>query len=152
MDIQTGVSPTILSLALLLLPRDAINDPADPNNVESDMPLSMPGDTPMEQLEPPDTITFAMVMTGTLVSADSETVTVRRRGEVDAQIFVQPRTAFFLDGKPVTVDELPMGGEVQVTFDLRGVERLALEVRTAPPGVELEKQVAGPPPGKWRGG
>lgn len=131
-----------LLVASLLFPSDLFQDPAVPDRPESALELSMPGDPPADWvLAPRLQDRMALRMTGVIVAVEPERVWLRRRGEVDAEVSLAPETLLLVDGEAVTFDELPLGSEAEVIFDLQGVERVASEVRvgeetgaaTAPP-------------------
>lgn len=122
----------VLSL-LLAFTQGPLSSELDPAQPESATQLSMPGDTPTEDFGEPPSPEHAFFLTGTLVAIEPELVTLRRRGEIDADLVITSETSILLEGESVTFDEIPLGSEVEIEFVLRGVERVALEIRVFGP-------------------
>jgi|GEM_PF-6056239 len=102
--------------------------------------LTMPGDRPIRWIERAQNRFVALKMDGVLIEAGADQLVVRLGETIpDAQVSVVPETVFFLDGAPVSVAKLPLGGEVSVTYDVVGERRVASRVDAMPPA-------AGPPP------
>lgn len=107
-------------------------------------PLDMPADPQPGWVFEPSERLFELQMEGALVSSGADAVRIRREGEPDALVQVQPDTTFYLGGEPATRDQLPEGAEVRVVFDLEGNRRIARRIE-APAGGEA-LQPTGPPP------
>lgn len=101
----------------------------DPTQPESPFDLTMPGDSPTEAFGEPPSPEEAFLLRGVVVEIEPELLTLRRRGEIDADLTITPETSIFLGGESVSFDELPLGSMVEVQFVLRGTERVALEIR-----------------------
>lgn len=102
--------------------------------------LTMPGEMPPAQVERAQNQFVALRMDGTLLEVGADQVLIGRgEGQPDAVIFVSPDTTYMLAGRPVTVDEIPLGGDVVATYDLEGARRIATRIDAMPPN-------EGPPP------
>lgn len=119
----------LLSLSLLL-DSDLAPPPGDPRTTDSMLDLGMPGEKPIEWIEPPpDDNKLSFEMRGSLVTITPERVVVGRVGEVDAEFRIAPGALFFVDDEAVAFDELPMGREARIVYVLEGADQVATEIR-----------------------
>lgn len=124
----------LLLMTLLLAPPQEPSTPnPDPAQPESAFELSMPGDTPTEDFGERPSPEEAFILSGTVVAIEPELVTLRRRGEIDADLTLTSETSFLVGGEAVAFDQIPLGSEAEVQFVLRGAERVALEIRVPEP-------------------
>jgi len=129
-----GMGVVLLATLLWIAQQDPSSVP-DPDPTQQDNPfdLGMPGDSPTEdfgeEAQPEELFTAI----GTVVSIDEQRMSLRRRGEIDADFVLDDRTAFVLDGEEVTFDRVPPGSTAEVRFVLRGDDRVAHEVRATSP-------------------
>jgi hypothetical protein len=129
-----GMVALFVASVLLLAQQDPSSVP-DPDPTEQDAPfeLSMPGSSPTEVFGEAVEVEELFTLRGTVVAIDSETVTLRRRGEIDADFSLTDETAILMGEELVTFDLLPPGTEVEVLYELRGADRIAREIRATPP-------------------
>ncbi|AKU92057.1 hypothetical protein AKJ08_2444 [Vulgatibacter incomptus] len=122
---------------VLLATGDLVFGPILPG---STVQLGMPGDVPIQWIEPAEGIGWALEVEGSLVSSGNDQLVLEHGfGEPSTVLFVTPDTTYMLDGRAVTFNELPAGGEVRATYDLEGDRRVVTRVDAMPPG-------QGPPP------
>gem|GEM_PF-1832326 len=129
-----GMGVVLLATLLWLAQQDPSSVP-DPDPTQQDNPfdLGMPGDSPTEDFGEPPRPEELFTVVGTIVSIAEQSLTLRRRGEIDAEFKVDERTAFALDGEEVTFDRIPAGSTAEVRYELRGDERVAREVQATSP-------------------
>jgi hypothetical protein len=133
-------------IACLLFPSDLVTPPGDPTSLETGSQLGMPGDPPTDWILAPPVEGVTLRMEGVVVLAEPERVLLRRQGEVDAEVRLTPETLLFVGGESITFDELPIGREAEVMFDLQGVERVATEIRVGEEPAPPSAPPARPPP------
>lgn len=125
--------------AIFLAASDLLSPPLTP---QSNLQLGMPGDSPADALQRPENREFALKLRGILTAVGDDELVIRRSGRPDAVISITPQTSFALEGAPSTFDQLPMGGEALVIYDLAGQERVAMSVDVNPPGEGLPEREA----------
>lgn len=82
--------------------------------------------------------THAYNVRGTVTKATSEDIILSRQGEKlpDVKLDVRAQTMVMLDGKKVTLSEIPEGSQVRASFQLEGDDAVAVDVNaTSPHGV-----------------
>jgi len=98
--------------------------------------LQMPGDPGPDWIldDRPQPTGYEFVTVGRFQAATPGELRLdTERGE-EVVVTVLPDTTWFLEGRPVTPDEIPAGSTVRAVFDLEGNERVARRVEAAPPG------------------
>ncbi len=80
---------------------------------------------------------FDLQLEGKLVASSPDQIRVQRGGGApDAILFLRPETLYLLDGKAVSVTQLPLGAPVHAVFDLDGNVRMARRIEAVQPGDE----------------
>lgn len=109
-------------------------------------PLRMPGDQPDRWIPPPPGGgAYSLQMEGRVAQLGADQLRISREDAPDALLSVAPETSFFLDGAPVTFDQVPEGAKVLATFDIRGQERIAMRVDVATAAEPIPEEQVAPP-------